>query len=271
MSLATWTPAALSRERRRLSGSCWRVVEAQHRVSTMKLVDTVEEQEALEFLLDDTKTPVQTECRHLHYLLFTPFRYGAPYPDGSRFRRAGYTPGVFYASDTPATAIAEMAFHRLLFFADSPGTPWPVNAAEHTAFSVAFKTGAALDLTRAPLDRDRAHWTNRADYRACQELADRAREAAVEALRYESARATSPRPGVNVALLTCRAFTSRKPAVRQTWRLHFSDYGVRAMCDLPDQRLGLGRDAFGADPRIARMRWDRASAGRRHRPAFRSP
>src|SRR6476659_4712923 len=116
MPSRTWTRAALSSERRRLAGTCWRMVEAQHRVSTMKLVDTLAEQSALESLLDATKPPVPPECRHLHYLLTTPFRYGAPYPTGSRFRRAGLTPGVFYASKTPTTAVAEMAFHRLLFF-----------------------------------------------------------------------------------------------------------------------------------------------------------
>src|SRR3954453_15365533 len=120
MQSATWTPAALSSERRRLSGPCWRTVEAQHRVSTMKIVDIVAEQGALETLLEQSKPPVPPECRHLHYLLATPFRYGAPYPSGSRFRRAGLTKGVFYASRTSSTAIAEMTFHRLLFFADSP-------------------------------------------------------------------------------------------------------------------------------------------------------
>src|SRR5437867_13020685 len=140
MSSGTWTRAALSRERRRWSGACWRVVESQYRVSTMKLVDSVEEQEALELLLETTKPPVPADCRQLHYLLFTPFRYGAPYPNGSRFRRAGFTPGVFYASETPMTAVIEMAFHRLLLFADSPDTPWPVNAGEYTAFSASYKT-----------------------------------------------------------------------------------------------------------------------------------
>src|SRR5512144_2874589 len=106
-----WTPAALSSERRRLAGAAWRVVEAQHRVSTMKLVDTLAEQSLLESLIDATKPPLTPECTPLHYLLSTPFRYGAPYPSGSRFRRAGFTPGVFYASRTVATAVAELAFH----------------------------------------------------------------------------------------------------------------------------------------------------------------
>ena len=69
------------------------MVEAQHRVSTLKLVDTLSEQERLEQLLDASKPPVPPECRHLDYLLATPFRYGSPYPHGSRFRRAGLSPG----------------------------------------------------------------------------------------------------------------------------------------------------------------------------------
>ena len=175
----------------------------------MKLVDTVEEQEVLETLLDVTKPPVPPECDHLDYLLFTPFRYGAPYPTGSRFRRPGFTPAVFYASETVASAVAEMAFHRLLFFADSPATPWPVNAGEYTAFSVPYKTDAALDLTRSPLARDRALWTDRVDYTACQQLADAARSAGTEVMRYESVRDTATPPGANIAILTCRAFAAR--------------------------------------------------------------
>src|SRR5438105_5181512 len=111
MSSNTSTPAApssddraLAREARPLSGTCWRLVEAQHRISTLKLVDTVEEQAALEDLVQGTKPALPPECRHLHYLLATPFRYGAAYPTGSRFRRAGLSEGVFYAAEEPHTA-----------------------------------------------------------------------------------------------------------------------------------------------------------------------
>ena len=257
MSSATWTPGELWPERRRLSGPCWRVVESQHRVSTMKLVDTLEEQELLEILVDGTKPQVPPDCRHLHYLLFTPFRYGAPYPAGSRFRRAGLTPGVFYGSQDAPTAVAEMAFHRLLFFADSPHTPWPVNATEYTAFMVAFKTAAGLDLTRPPLDGDRALWTSCTEYRACQDLADQARTAGIEALRYESVRDRPHKRGYNLALLACRVFVSREPVQRQTWRIHIGPRGVWALCEFPDLRFAFDRDAFADDPRIATMRWER--------------
>jgi len=252
--LRTWTPAALSSERRRFSGACWRVVEAQHRVSTMKLVDTLAEQSLLESIVDASKPSVPPECGLLHYLLSTPFRYGAPYPSGSRFRRAGLTAGVFYASKTPATAIAEMAFHRLLFFADSPATPWPSDAGDYTAFSVRFRSRGALDLTEAPFDAERARWTHPTDYAPCQAFADTAREADVDVLRCPSAR---DRAGINIALLRCRAFAARDPLARQTWRVGLNAHGVRAVCDHPDTRLEFDRGAFAADPRIAKLRWER--------------
>ena len=164
MSSSTWTPAALSSDARALAGTCWRLVEAQHHVSTLKLVDSVDEQKLLEDLIEATKPPLPPECRDLHYLLSTPFRYGAVYPTGSRFRRAGMTEGVFYASETPQTAVAEMAFYRLLFFAESPNTPWPSNPAEYTAFSAQYATKKAIDLTKGKYSADRALWMHVTDY-----------------------------------------------------------------------------------------------------------
>ena len=253
--MATWTPGALSSNARPLSGRCWRVVEAQHVVSTLKLVDTLAEQLLLEELLEESKPLVPPECRQLHYLLATPFRYGAPYPRGSRFRRAGLTPGVFYASQTAATAVAEMVFHRLLFFAESPKTPWPANAGEQTAFAVAFRTRTAIDLTRPPFDRDAARWSHPIDYTACQDLCDVARDAGVQVLRYRAVR--DPDDGINIALLTCAAFRSREPLERQTWRLHLGPAGAWAICDAPVQRLAFDRGAFAADKRMAALQWER--------------
>jgi hypothetical protein len=255
MSSRTWTPDALSSEARGLSGSCWRVVEAQHQVSTLKLVDTVEEQAILERLIEHLKPVVPPECRHLDYLLSTPFRYGAPYPKGSRFRRPGMTPGVYYASEKSETAIAEMAFYRLLFFAESPRTSWPINAGEYTAFAASFRTRRGLDLTRPPLDADRPQWGHPTDYSACQDLAETARSADIQVLRYSSVRDTDE--GINFALLVCSVFTSRAPTRRQTWRIRLGPSGAQAICEFPTLRLDFGRDNFAADPRIAGLNWDR--------------
>src|SRR5262245_30655111 len=127
-----------------MAGRCWRAVEAQHHVSTAKLTDTAAEQARLEQLIEEAKPAVPEDCRHLHFLLATPFRYGAPYPSGSRFRRAGLTLGIFYGSELSNTAITELTFHRLLFFAESPDTPWPTITGEYTAFEVEYATGRAL-------------------------------------------------------------------------------------------------------------------------------
>lgn len=255
MSSPIWTAAALSSEALRYERKVWRLVEAQHRVSTLKLVDTLDEQALLEELIEDTKPAVPTECRHLDYLLATPFRYGSVYPQGSRFRRAGRTKGVYYAAERVATAVAEMAFYRLLFFAESPGTPWPKDAAEYTAFSAAVRTDLAIDLTRPPLSADATHWTRKSDYEPCQALADAAREAGLTLIRYESVR--DPERRANVAVLSCLAFARPKPVDRQTWRIRLSASGVQALCEFPAQRVGFDRAALADDPRLAGLQWDR--------------
>ena len=255
MPSTTWTRAALSSSAHPLSGTCWRVVEAQHHVSTLKLVDTLDEQQQLETLIEATKPMVPPECRHLHYLLSTPFRYGAPYPTGSRFRRAGMTKGVFYAAQAPQTAVAEMTFHRLLFFAESPRTPWPTNPAEYTAFAAEYRTRKAIDLTRGRFKARSAAWSHPTDYSKSQAVAEAARMAAIEAIWYRSVR--DPQQGMNVALLTCRVFTNPGPVGLQTWRIHLRATGAQAVCEGPKSAIAFDRRTFAADPRIATLRWSR--------------
>ena len=254
MSSNIWTRDALSSSAQPSRGRCWRFVEAQHRVSTLKLTDTAREQERLEFLLEESKPAIPEECRHLDFLLFTPFRYG-PYPSGSRFRRAGLTPGVFYACELAETAAAEKAFYRLLFYAESPNTPWPQDAGEYTAFATEYATGRAIDCRMPPLDADRAIWTHLTEYDGCQHLADVARAAGIDIIRYQCVR--RPDAALNVAILRCRAFAQSEPVGRQSWRILLSPSGVRAICDFPKSLLEFDRGFFSADPRIAGMRWDR--------------
>jgi len=159
MSSRIWTPVELSSELKSYQQQIWRVVEAQHYVSTRKLVDNRAEQGLLEFLIEETKPAIPEDCGHLDFLLSTPFRYGSVYPKGSRFRRAGRTLGIFYASEESSTAIAEMAFYRLLFFAESPTTPWPENPADYTCFMAAVASPRSLDLAKLPLVRDRTTCT----------------------------------------------------------------------------------------------------------------
>lgn len=254
MSSPTWTPDALSGELRPYAQQAWRLVESQHRVATVPLVDNLAEQEELERILEETKPVVPKECRHLDYLLFTPFRYGTPYPHGSRFRRAGLTAGVFYASEDVATAVAEFAFHKLLFFAESPDTPFPSAFGEHTAFCAALATPHSLDLTAPQLNRDAQVWNHPTDYGPCQSLAEGARGVGAALIRYRSVR--DPGERANVAVLDCAAFGEPRPIARQSWRMRVSAVGVQAICEYPDVRIELSPAVFAADPRIAAVRWD---------------
>jgi hypothetical protein len=118
MSLNTWTSTAVASEARQFSEQPWRAVEAQHRVATMSLVDSLAEQAQLEALLDASKPPIPAAALGLHWLLFTPFRYPTS-KYGSRFRRP-YDPGVFYAAYERTTACAELGYWRWRFLTESP-------------------------------------------------------------------------------------------------------------------------------------------------------
>lgn len=233
------------------------MVEAQHQVSTLKLTDSLAEQALLEQLLDETKPNVPPAARGLHYLMAAPFRYGAPLPTGSRFRRAGRSDGVFYGAEHPRTAAAEMAFYRLLFYAESPATPWPVNAGEFTAFDAPLSTGAVLDLTLPPLSAGRIVWTDLTAYGPCQDFSDAARQAEAALIRYESVR--DPQRGANLAGLSPAAFTGREPEKFETWRIRIGAFGAQVVREFPAERYEFGRDAFAADPRLAAMVWERSA------------
>ena len=242
-----WTPPALASEARVWSGNIWRMVESQSRVATLKLVDTLDEQAILEAELEGSKPVIPAACAGLDYLLATPFRY-APYPRGSRFRRARQPEGCFYAAERVETAAAEEAFYRLLFFLDAPGTRLPANPQERTAFRVPAETSHAIDLILPPLDRDAAVWEHPTDYGPCQDLADAARTAGIKAIRYRSVR--DPDGGVNLALLSPAAFRATKPDIFETWHLFLREAAAQAVREMPRLTLEIPFSAWTADPRV---------------------
>lgn len=248
MSSITWTRDALLADPVSLETTAWRVVEAQHRVSTMKLVDTIEEQRVLEQLLDETKPPIPENCAHLHYLLFTPFRYASENPYPSRFRPGGSPDGVFYAAASPETAIAEITFYRLLFFAESPDVPLPTNAQEFTAFAVPIRSERSIDLTRPPMNAYRSQWMQTQDYSQCHRLAAIAREGDFQAICYSSVR--DPQHRINYAILTPEAFSQPAPVAQQTWRIHLRKDGALAKCEAPQMGISFSVTDFAADSRL---------------------
>jgi hypothetical protein len=197
----------------------FRLVEDQHRISTSRLTDSLVEEERLERLIEEVKPRLPAAARNLHYLLATPFRYGHRSP--SRFRRAGERPGIFYASESAATCIAEMAYWRMRFFSASPGARLPATTTEYLMFGIGIASDRALDLTRPPFAKGRRKWVHKTSYEACQHFAASARAIAAQLIRYESAR--DPNGGFNVALFDPSCFTADVPASHSSWRFRFQD------------------------------------------------
>jgi hypothetical protein len=227
------------------SARVWRLVEAQHRISTNRLAASAEDQALLEALVEEVKPPLPRVARGLHYLLATPFRYGHSQP--SRFRRADERPGIFYASEKAATAVAETAYRRLLFFSRSPDFRPPTSTIEHSMFSVAVALDRLLDLTAAPYAAQASKWTAATDYSACQAIATEARAIDTQAIRYTSVR--DPAKGANLALFDPAAFRSRAPRIEQTWHFRLEAGRMTAFAALPStDRYSFTFEQFGLTP-----------------------
>lgn len=190
--------------------AAWRGVEAQHVVSTMRLVDTLAEQAELERLLERSKPALPAAAQGLHYLLSTPFRYRPLH--GSRFRKAGAL-GVWYGAATLHTAAAEVAYWRWRFLMDSEALAEQALLTAHTFFEAQVQ-GRAIDLCQPPWLAHQAAWAHTSDYSRAQALAEAARQHTVQWLRYASVRDPG---GVCAAVLDVQALSSTHPLQQQTW------------------------------------------------------
>jgi len=198
----------------------WRAVEAQHVISTMRLVDSAADQELLEQMLERSKPRLPAEARGLDFLLSTPFRYLSPW--SSRFRRAG-EPGIWYGAVRIETACAEVGYWRWRFLMESDGLRDRRLFVEFTVFQ-ARVAGGVVDLTTPPWVRAKALWMHASDYTACHELAAAAREHGVAWIRYPSVR--DPLHGICGAVLEVRALSLPRPTVQQTWAARVQADGV---------------------------------------------
>jgi hypothetical protein len=236
MSFDIWTRCGGNSEIAPLEADPWRVVEAQHQISTRKLVTSDAEQVILEEILERYKPPSASPAT-LHYLLSTPFRY-PPLQYGSRFGTR-LEPGLWYGAASLRTAFAEVAYYRLLFLEGTDARLAPLTA-DLTAFRVPLRTDRGIDLGAAPFSRYRAALASKTSYAATQPLGAAMRAAGVEAFCYVSARDDAG--GVNVGVFTPSAFAARRPRRLQTWhstatreRVDFSrrDYFERGAFEFP--------------------------------------
>jgi hypothetical protein len=211
MSSSIWTRCAGDSEIRPLRLAPWRAVEAQHELSTRKLVSNAQEQALLEELIDRVKPPDLTNGR-VHYLLATPFRY-PPLRWGSRFGTRQER-GIWYGSETRDAMFAEVAFYRFVFLAGTHADLGTLTTMV-TTFRVGARSNRGIDLVAPPFASHRKTIASPVSYSETQALGRAMREAGVELFRYPSAR--DPRGGVNVAAFTPSVFGRAKPRDIDNW------------------------------------------------------
>lgn len=197
-----------------LQGTLLRLVESQEQIATTGLVDTLDEQDLLERLLEQSKPPLKAETEKLHYLLSTPFRY-PPLKHGSRFGNR-FEPSLFYGSSNLQTTLTEAAYYRFVFW-QGMNTPPPskVFKTQHTLFAVNYATKQGLQLHAPPFKLYQTQLTDPADYGATQQLGSAMRNHGIEAFEFSSAR--DHNSGINVALIRPTALAAKRPTYTEPW------------------------------------------------------
>jgi hypothetical protein len=213
-----WTQCAESCESEPLRVAALRVVESQFRISTRKLVDSDAEQELLERLIEGAKPPIRLapSSATLHYLLWTPFRY-PPLKFGSRFG-ARHERGIWYGALHLRTALAEVAYYRLVFLEGTAAELGTVFA-DLTVFSAEVRAERAVDLTRPPFAAARDQISSKSTYEHSQPLGRALRDAGVQAFLFASAR--DPEGGTNVGLFG-PTFAPNRPKIEGQFACHAS-------------------------------------------------
>ena len=242
MSPTIWMQCEGGSRAKRFVVEPWRVVEAQHVIATMKIVDTLEEQADLERFIEARKPPMPEGARFvgLHYLLATPFRY-PPLAHGSRFG-THVERGIWYGADNLETALAETAYYRLLFFAGSFGKLKPPTV-QLSAFKARVATRFGIDLTREPFAAHEGRISSPLGYTTSQALGREMRAAGVEAFRYRSAR--DPQRGANIGLFE-PAFSDKNVAITETWICRINDLNIEFQPNIPGKKkpVSYAKSAF---------------------------
>ncbi len=199
-----------------MMGRAHRLVESQEVTATMVLADSLDEQDLLESIIDSAKPPIPSDCRHMHYLLYTPFRY-PPLQFGSRFGTRTER-GIFYASRQIQTCMAEVAYYRFCWWYDMLEAPPHAIDTCHTLFEFSYRSDSGVDLSSYDYAEAADELKNPVSYTDTQALGQRLREQSTEVLVYPSARCVNG--GRNIALFSPSAIFSNTPELPQSTLCH---------------------------------------------------
>jgi len=188
----------------------YRIVENQEYSATYALVDTKEEHDLLERMIEQSKPPKPADCPIDDYLLFTPFRY-PPLREATRFGKSTER-SPFYGSETLDAAFAEKAC-RIEKFDGDTGAIFPNRNITFTSFRFAANAGSCLDLLAAPFDAHSEKIHHPTSYKDTHDLSAHMRRYNVQACIFRSVRDVSAK---NCAILDPAVFTE-KSRERTQW------------------------------------------------------
>ncbi len=223
MSQSIWTQCGGASNLRGYEGDAWRVVQSQQLVGTRKLVESEDEHELLEQLIDNAKPPPPKGpgFEGLHYLLATSFRY-PPLRYGSRFGTRA-DPGIWYGGERIDTVLAEVAYYRLVFLDGTAADLTPLMV-ELWAFQAALRTDRAVDLEDGAFREFHDALFSKVAYDAPQQVGHDMREDGVTLFRYRSARDRNG--GANIGVFSPTVFARKRPFNFKTWHCVVMHDGV---------------------------------------------
>ncbi len=201
-------------------------MESQEDAGTLSLVDSLDEQDILESLLDGVKPPYQAGSEQRHYLISTPFRY-PPLKHGSRYGHQ-LMHSFFYASESLHTALSESAYYRFLFIDDMQIAYDSAIISQHLSFSVNAHSGSAMQLTNIDNGDLLAQLQDKSSHSLCQAIGEYlVNTEEVDLIRFPSARCNE---AINVAIISHSVITSKKPQeqIKWTFQTEFDKLVIRS-------------------------------------------
>ena len=186
----------------------WRAVEAQHVVSTMALVDTLDEQHVLERLLEASKPPVPAARRRLHYLLVHAVPLSRRRPAARAF--AGRTTRACSTAPTKCAPRARSSAIGAGVISSTRPRCRRCRSRPQTVFRAQHRRALRSTCARRRSCAIAPRWTAPVDYARLPALraSPRARRD-VGAIRYESVR--DPQHGGCCAVLTLARVREARP------------------------------------------------------------
>jgi len=247
MILDVWKECKGKVNIRTINETAWRMVESQEKISTRKLVDSIEEQKVLDGIIEESKLDVSASQTAFHPFLYDQFSY-PPLKYGSRFGKKT-EPSLWYGSLSAETTMVEKAFYRFALIDASVGDFGMVSSLM-TLFSVRLKITNGARLNESPFNKYKNQISSPTNYEVSQLLGARMRANDLDGFTFVSAR--DKNMGINVGLLKLSAFANKHPDAGsfQTWQCNTTKRNVEFTNSINDDVFVFPVDAFQIEGRL---------------------